>query len=89
MGMGIGGGAAGAGDYPMRSNGAYDPNFRTQFEANDTPYGSFQGGHQHSVSGTTSVQSVATNQNAGGLGGVTQAHNNLQPYVVVNYIIKL
>jgi microcystin-dependent protein len=98
MGMGIGGGAAGAGDYPMRSNGAYDPNFRTQFEADGAGYGSFQGGHQHSISGTTSSPTAtnnattatnqattATNQNTGGGG----AHNNLQPYVVLNYMIKI
>jgi microcystin-dependent protein len=55
------------------------------------------GGHTHTItvdaggshSHTVSVNNAtATNQNAGGLGGVTQAHNNLQPYIVVNYIIK-
>ena len=42
------------------------------------------GDHSHTFSGTTSAQSVATNQNTGGGG----AHNNLQPYIVLNYIIK-
>lgn len=42
------------------------------------------GDHAHTYSGTTSTQSVATNQNTGG--GL--AHNNLQPYQVVSYIIK-
>jgi microcystin-dependent protein len=50
------------------------------------------GSHSHSVTidGNTATNkaSTATNQNAGGLDGVTQAHNNLQPYIVVNYIIK-
>ena len=36
----------------------------------------------------TNNPETATNQNAGGLAGVTQAHNNLQPYIVLNYIIK-
>ena len=36
----------------------------------------------------TNNPTTATNQNAGGLDGVTQAHNNLQPYIVLNYIIK-
>lgn len=33
----------------------------------------------------TNIAATATNQNTGGSG----AHNNLQPYVVVNYLIKL
>jgi microcystin-dependent protein len=41
------------------------------------------GAHTHSYSGTVSSQ-AATNQNTGG----GQAHNNLQPYIVLNYIIK-
>jgi microcystin-dependent protein len=31
---------------------------------------------------------TATNQNAGGTAGVTQAHNNVQPSTVINFIIK-
>ena len=41
------------------------------------------GSHSHTYSGTTSSITV-TNQNTGGGG----AHNNLQPYIVLNYIIK-
>lgn len=37
----------------------------------------------------TNVSTIATNQNAGGTAGVTQAHNNLQPYIVLNYIVKV
>lgn len=37
------------------------------------------GAHTHTV----------TIGNAGGTGGVTQSHNNLQPYLAMNYIIKL
>ena len=42
------------------------------------------------INNTTAVNqsTTATNQDAGGLAGVTQAHNNLQPYIVLNYIIK-
>lgn len=36
----------------------------------------------------TNNPTTATNQDAGGLSGVTQSHNNLQPYIVLNYIIK-
>lgn len=43
-----------------------------------------QGTHSHSYSGTTSGSS-ATNTGSTGSGS---AHNNLQPYVVLNYIIK-
>lgn len=34
------------------------------------------------------TRSTWTTASAGGLGGVTQSHNILQPYMVVNYIIK-
>jgi len=40
-------------------------------------------GHTHSMTGAMSA-ATPTNQNAGGGGG----HNNLPPYVVLNYIIK-
>jgi microcystin-dependent protein len=45
------------------------------------------GNHSHTYSVST-FSVTATNQDAGGLAGVTQAHNNLQPYIVLNYIIK-
>jgi len=44
---------------------------------------SYAGTHHHTVFGY-SQDATATNQNAGSGG----AHNNLQPYVVLNYIIK-
>jgi microcystin-dependent protein len=54
-------------------------------------------GGNHAISNATATNQpftatnrpfTAINQNAGGLSGVTQAHNNLQPYIVLNYIIK-
>ena len=36
----------------------------------------------------TNNAQTATNQNAGGTAGVTQAHNNTQPSTVINFIIK-
>lgn len=44
---------------------------------------SFAGTHNHGIL-LNSQNETATNQNTGGGG----AHNNLQPYVVLNYIIK-
>lgn len=41
------------------------------------------GDHTHTYSGTTSNASPNTQNTGGGL-----AHNNLQPYIVLNYIIK-
>jgi microcystin-dependent protein len=41
------------------------------------------GAHTHTISGTTGNASPTTNASGGGL-----AHNNLQPYIVLNYIIK-
>ena len=46
-------------------------------------YTDYAGSHTHTYSGTTS-STTATNQSTGGGG----AHNNLQPYIVLNYIIK-
>jgi microcystin-dependent protein len=44
-------------------------------------------GHTLTVDGNTATNNAATatNQNTGGGG----AHNNLQPYIVLNYIIKV
>jgi microcystin-dependent protein len=49
----------------------------------DTRYMGDAGNHAHSYSGTTSNASPTTNATGGGL-----AHNNLQPYMALNYIIK-
>jgi len=38
------------------------------------------GDHTHPISGSTATE--------GGTGGVTTAHNNMQPYILTNYIIK-
>jgi microcystin-dependent protein len=85
-------GIGGASDTPARgaAGTGNDPNFRTGTDATGSGYGSAEGQHSHSVSGTTNsptatnIAATATNQNTGG--GL--AHNNLQPYIVVNYIIK-
>ena len=63
--------------------------------ANDFVYSDNAGDHSHVVqidpatisansNTATNVAATATNQNTGGGG----AHNNLQPYITVNYIIK-
>lgn len=56
------------------NNGAYDPG------PNTSQYGgwgtNYAGDHSHTVSGTTASA------------GSDGAHNNLQPYIVLNYIIK-
>jgi len=44
---------------------------------------SANGSHSHTYSGTTGSSSPTTNT-----AGSSQAHNNLQPYIVLNYIIK-
>ena len=49
----------------------------------DTRYVQAAGAHTHTLSGTTSNSSPTTNSTGGG-----GAHNNLQPYIVLNYIIK-
>ena len=47
------------------------------------PISGYAGDHNHTYSGTTSNASPTTNATGGG-----QAHTNLQPYIVINYIIK-
>jgi microcystin-dependent protein len=53
-------------------------------------YTAYESGHTHSFSGTTGgassnhTHSFTTDNGTGG--GL--AHNNLQPYIVLNYIIK-
>jgi len=49
----------------------------------DTRYVDAAGNHTHTLSGTTSNSAPTTNSTGSGT-----AHNNLQPYIVVNYIIK-
>jgi microcystin-dependent protein len=49
----------------------------------DTRYVQAAGNHTHTLSGTTSNSAPTTNSTGSGT-----AHNNLQPYIVVNYIIK-
>lgn len=53
----------------------------TQTGWGDTRYIFAAGAHSHSF---TTNSTTATNQNTGG----GEAHNNLQPYIVLNYIIK-
>lgn len=50
---------------------------------NQTPMSITNAGQTANLSDTTAV-----NQSAGGTGGVTDAHNNMQPYILTNYIIK-
>lgn len=61
--------------------------------SNVVPSGGASTRHQHSITAeaainqattATNIATTATNQNTGGGG----AHNNLQPYIVMNYIIK-
>jgi microcystin-dependent protein len=69
--------------------GSYDGSFGINNSA-AAAGGSFQslvlGGGPNARIGTNNQ--TATNQNAGGSGGVTAAHNNMQPYILTNYIIK-
>lgn len=74
-------------DYTTRPNNvARDTNTgaaNTSSTTNVTDQTDYAGTHSHTVTGYT-LDATATNQNAGSGG----AHNNLQPYVVLNYIIK-
>lgn len=86
-------------DIPLRASGGADGNFRTSFEATGSGYGSATGTHSHSTSVSTNGAHShnVTMSNAGAYTGMSAssantggggAHNNLQPYLVVNYIIK-
>jgi microcystin-dependent protein len=70
---GFGAGFGGTFMYPRVADGSYNVNQNT-------------GGATATNNATTATNqaTTATNQNTGGGG----AHNNLQPYIVVNYIIK-
>jgi microcystin-dependent protein len=59
---------------------------QTSFGDRALALGSPSFGSNHTIDNATATNqaTTATNQNAGG----GQAHNNLQPYLVVNYIIK-
>jgi len=94
--MGASGAPNSVNDTPLRSSGGPDGNFRTGFESSGSNYGSStgththsasastNGNHNHSYSGTTSSSSATINATGGG-----SAHNNLQPYIVLNYMIKV
>ena len=73
-------GAANTDDIAYRSGNSPDPNFRTGFDSTGSGYGSSVSTHTHGAS-----VSVTVNNNTGGGG----AHNNLQPYIVTNYIIRV
>lgn len=86
--MAASGGASGVNDVPLRASGAADFAFRTNFEASGSGYNSSSGTHTHSTSVSTNgahTHTVTMNNAAAGGG---QAHNNLQPYIVLNKIIK-
>lgn len=97
--MSASGAPSGVNDKPLRASGGADGNFRTDFEATGSNYGSATGTHSHSTSVSTNgahTHNVTVN-NAGAYTGISassgnngsgQAHNNLQPYIVLNYIIK-
>jgi microcystin-dependent protein len=50
--------------------------------------GTGSGGTSNYAPTGNNPQANTSISSAGGSGGVTQAHNNLQPYIVLNYIIK-
>ena len=72
--------------YRSGTSSGYDGSFRTGFEASGSAYNSSLGTHTHTTSVSTdgSHTHTFTTSSAGSDG----AHNNLQPYIVLNYIIK-
>jgi microcystin-dependent protein len=73
------GAPASGGDVPLRASGGFDGGFRTQFESTGSAYGSGLATHTHS--------GTVTMTNANNTGGGS-AHNNMQPTILMNYIIK-
>jgi hypothetical protein len=73
------------------SNGAVGSNLGAMLGGNNNFIAGATGSHTHTYSGTTSGASTnhthtftTANNTGGGL-----AHNNLQPYIVLNYMIKV
>lgn len=66
------------------------PTASTATNTNAVDYTEYAGTHSHTVTGitvdttATNIAETATNQNAGGDG----AHNNIQPSIVLNFIIR-
>jgi microcystin-dependent protein len=72
------------------ANNASSTDYTSYDEHSHTFSISSSGAHSHTVgiSDSGSHTHTIVIDNAGGSAGVTQAHNNLQPYIVMNYIIK-
>ena len=66
-------------------DGGNYPGDTEMYPTPDGGYTTYAGNHTHSVSGTTDNGGSSNTSNAGS----NSAHNILQPYVCVNYIIKL
>ncbi len=72
--------------YRSGTSNGYDGAFRTGFEAASSSYNSAMGTHTHTTS--VSTDGAHTHTFTTGATGSGAAHNNLQPYIVLNYIIK-